>query len=114
MDNLQKLYQVLKETGLITSSYNDFARNMSDDSYKQKVFKTVTQGNTMPTLSCGMHPGLVHSTIGKVGSDFIANVGGAIHSHPGGTLAGAKAMRQALDDMPGPEFRQAVNKWGLQ
>jgi hypothetical protein len=42
MDNLQKLYQVLKETGLITSSYNDFARNMSDDSYKQKVFKTVS------------------------------------------------------------------------
>ena len=42
MDNLQKLYQVLKETGLITSSYADFARNMSDDSYKQKVFKTVS------------------------------------------------------------------------
>ena len=84
------------------------------ESEAKTAFKTVTQGNTMPTLSCGMHPGLVHSTIGKVGADFIANVGGAIHSHPGGTLAGAKAMRQALDDTPGPEFRQAVNKWGIQ
>ena len=39
---LQKLYQVLNETGLITSSYADFARSMSDDSYKQKVFKAVS------------------------------------------------------------------------
>ena len=32
------------------------------------------------------------------GSDFIANVGGAIHGHPDGTLSGAKAMRQAIDE----------------
>ena len=87
--------------------------NDSEQTIK-KAYETVIKGNTMPTLSCGMHPGLVHSTVQSVGIDFIANVGGAIHSHPGGTLAGAKAMRQAIDDVPGPEFKQAVNKWGVQ
>ena len=44
-----------------------------------------------------MHPGLVQANVRHFGNDFIANVGGAIHGHPMGTLAGAKAMRQAID-----------------
>ena len=88
----------------------------ADDSQEEikDIYSNVVEAGTMPALSCGMHPGLVHSTVQTVGIDFIANVGGAIHSHPGGTLAGAKAMRQAIDDEPGPEFVQATNKWGVQ
>ena len=67
----------------------------------------------MPALSCGMHPGLVQANARQFGNNFIANVGGAIHGHPGGTLAGAKAMRQAIDKTPGAEYDQAIAKWGL-
>lgn len=68
---------------------------------------------TIPALSCGMHPGLVNWVTAKVGVDYLANVGGAINGHPGGTLAGAKAMRQAIDGTNGPEYVEAVAKWGL-
>jgi ribulose-bisphosphate carboxylase large chain len=69
--------------------------------------------NVVPALSCGMHPGLVQANIKQFGNDFIANVGGAIHGHPMGTLAGAKAMRQAIDKTHGIEYEQAIAKWGF-
>jgi ribulose 1,5-bisphosphate carboxylase large subunit-like protein len=47
------------------------------------------------------------------GIDYLANVGGAVHGHPGGTVAGASAMRQAIDKTYGPEYDQAITKWGL-
>ena len=68
--------------------------------------------NVMPALSCGFHPGLTDFVSEKVGDDFMANVGGAIHGHPNGTLAGAKAMRQSLDKQYGVEYFQAISKWG--
>ena len=67
----------------------------------------------VPALSCGMHPGLVQANVAQFGTDFIANVGGAIHGHPGGTLAGALAMRQAIDGGHGTEYHEAIKKWGL-
>jgi ribulose 1,5-bisphosphate carboxylase large subunit-like protein len=70
--------------------------------------------NVLPALSCGMHPGIVNPTSEKFGTDFLANCGGAIHGHPGGTIAGALAMRQAIDKTPGPEFRTAIEKWGYK
>tara|TARA_B100000242_G_scaffold294269_1_gene275873 strand:+ start:2236 stop:3429 length:1194 start_codon:yes stop_codon:yes gene_type:complete len=69
--------------------------------------------NVCPALSCGMHPGLVNKNKQLFGSDFIANVGGAIHGHPDGTLSGAKAMRQAIDESFGIEYKKAIDKWGL-
>jgi len=75
----------------------------------------VLQANDiLPSLSCGMHPGLVEGIVRQVGTDFLANVGGAIHGHPGGTLAGAKAMRQAIDGTGGKEFDEAINLWGTK
>ena len=68
--------------------------------------------NVVPALSCGMHPGLVQANAKRFGNDFIANVGGAIHGHPSGTLAGAKAMRQAIDKNHEIEYEQAIAKWG--
>jgi ribulose 1,5-bisphosphate carboxylase large subunit-like protein len=42
----------------------------------------------------------------------MANVGGAIHGHPCGTICGAKAMRQSVDGNYGEEYQQAIEKWG--
>lgn len=71
--------------------------------------------NVMPALSCGFHPGLTDFVTNAVGQDYMANVGGAIHGHPMGTTAGAKAMRQSIDGKPyGLEYWKAVQKWGYE
>ncbi len=77
---------------------------------------------TVPSLSCGSHPGLVDSTRHHFGDNLMMNVGGAIHGHPGGTTAGAIAMRQAMDKplkenmftymQDKPELKAAIEKWG--
>ena len=66
----------------------------------------------MPALSCGMHPGLVDAINNRFGVDYLANVGGALHGHPGGSLGGAKAMRQSIDKNYEQEYEIAINKWG--
>lgn len=88
---------------------------LSDDEEELHTTLSVLRDrNVLPALSCGMHPGIVNTTAEKFGIDFLANCGGSIHGHPGGTLAGAKAMRQAIDKTPGPEFRVAIDKWGYE
>ena len=77
------------------------------------TLKKLHNRNVCPALSCGMHPGLVNKNKELFGPDFIANVGGAIHGHPGGTISGALAMRQAIDNNYGPEYHAAIDKWGL-
>ena len=52
---------------------------------------------TVPSLSCGSHPGLVDSTVKNFGKEVMMSLGGSLHGHPRGTIAGAKAMRQAFD-----------------
>lgn len=78
-----------------------------------KTIATLHRNNVCPALSCGMHPGLVNKIKELFGPDFIANVGGAIHGHPNGTLSGARAMRQAIDQDFGLEYEVAISKWGL-
>ena len=83
-----------------------------DEKDFEVVLDTLRTGRTMPALSCGMHPGLVKGITEKIGINWMANVGGAIHGHPDGTLAGVKAMRQAIDENYGPEYNKAIDKWG--
>jgi len=78
----------------------------------RNIMDILHKRNVLPALSCGMHPGIVNPTVDKFGIDFLANCGGAIHGHPGGTLAGALAMRQAIDKTPKEEFFAAIDKWG--
>lgn len=73
----------------------------------------LSDNGVMPALSCGMHPGLVNKIRSLVGDDWMANVGGALHGHPGGTAAGVRAMVQAIDKNYGPEYYQAVELWGI-
>ncbi len=51
----------------------------------------------LPIASGGLHPGLVPELVKILGKDVIINFGGGIHGHPDGTLAGARAARQAVE-----------------
>ena len=51
----------------------------------------------MPVASGGLHPRLVPDLMATFGKDFIIQAGGGIHGHRSGTMAGATAMRQAVD-----------------
>jgi ribulose-bisphosphate carboxylase large chain len=94
------------QTGMIGGYSND------DPAELEESIRILRDGNTTPVLSCGFHPGLVDRVTGLVGNDYMANVGGAIHGHPGGTRDGARAMRQAVDHTYGPEYDAAIAKWG--
>jgi ribulose-bisphosphate carboxylase large chain len=51
----------------------------------------------MPVASGGLHPSLIPALMDTFGRDFIIQAGGGIHGHPNGTIAGATAMRQAVE-----------------
>ena len=96
------------QAGMIGGYSND------DPDDLNRSLEILRSGNTLPALSCGMHPGLVNRITKIVGTDYLANVGGAIHGHPSGTTSGARAMRQAIDGTGGSEYLEAIAKWGLQ
>ncbi|MEM3550103.1 MAG: type III ribulose-bisphosphate carboxylase [Candidatus Bathyarchaeia archaeon] len=67
----------------------------------EENFKALTMDmdglkRVLPVASGGLHPGHVPSIIKFFGSDVLIQAGGGIHGHKNGTLAGAKAMRQAI------------------
>jgi ribulose-bisphosphate carboxylase large chain len=85
-----------------------------DDEELREALVTLWHYNIVPALSCGMHPGLVDFVNKSLDSvDWMANVGGAMHGHPQGTLAGGKAMIQAINgETDGKEYLAAIEKWG--
>ena len=87
-----------------------------DDQELIDALKVLWHYNIVPALSCGMHPGLVQYINSLLNSfDWMANVGGAMHGHPMGTLSGGLAMRQAIDgQFDNPEYLAAIDKWGTK
>lgn len=78
----------------------------------REILSIAKKYNITPALSCGMNAVVVNKITQKFGIDYMANVGGAIHGHPGGSKAGALAMRQAIDqDFEHDEYKQAFEKW---
>lgn len=76
----------------------------------------------MPVASGGLQPGHIPELLEIFGHDCILQFGGGIHGHPGGTAAGARAVRQALDATLGgvplaaaarsaPELDMALKTW---
>lgn len=72
----------------------------------------------------GVMPNCVHAIYNDLGPDSIMGCGGAIHGHPMGPVAGAKAMRQVIDAAVAgipiteaakehPELQAALDAWGL-
>jgi ribulose 1,5-bisphosphate carboxylase large subunit-like protein len=85
----------------------------SEENDVLEILKMMNSNNSVPTLSCGMHPGLVEYITKKTGNDYLANCGGALHGHPMGTSAGVKAMKQAIEGLiEKDEYKVAVEKWG--
>ena len=77
----------------------------------------------VPVSSGGLHPGLVPYVMKMLGKDIVVQAGGGIDGHPNGVMAGAKAMRAAIDaSMHGeslaeyarksPELKAAIAYWG--
>ena len=57
-------------------------------------------GEIKPVLavsSGGLHPGHIPFLMKHMGNDIVMQFGGGIHGHPGGTIKGAIAARQAVD-----------------
>jgi len=80
--------------------------------------------SSFPGPGGGMYPGLVPTLMEEMGNDIVIMAGGGIHGHPQGTIAGAKAFRQAIDAvMQGiplseaakdkPELKTAIEVWGI-
>ena len=87
-----------------------------DDKELKDALEVLWKYNVVPALSCGMHPGLVKYINNYLNSvDWMANVGGAMHGHPMGTLSGGKAMRHAIDGITdSEEYKVAIAKWGTK
>jgi ribulose 1,5-bisphosphate carboxylase large subunit-like protein len=85
-----------------------------DEEELRDALKVLWHYNIVPALSCGMHPGLVQFINQSLESnDWLANVGGALHGHPMGTLAGGLAMKQAINNETDKlEYKTAIEKWG--
>lgn len=94
--------------GMIGGYMNQDEEELSD------ALKVLWNYNIVPALSCGMHPGLIQFINESLQSvDWMANVGGAMHGHPMGTLSGGLAMIQAInEDFNNPEYKLAIEKWG--
>jgi 2,3-diketo-5-methylthiopentyl-1-phosphate enolase len=77
-----------------------------------------------PMPGGGVMPNCVHAIYRDLGPDSIMGCGGAIHGHPMGPVAGARAMRQVIDAAVAgipmveaaqehPELKAALDAWGL-
>lgn len=78
---------------------------------------------TLPGPGGGVHAGIVPELIDEFGFDFLVAAGGAVHAHPMGGTAGAKALLQAIDAVMNgidlieyaeqhKELKVAIDKWG--
>lgn len=71
---------------------------LSDDpNYLQNVMNMLSSHNVLPALSCGMTADLIPKVTAKFGVDYLANVGGACHTHPEGIRAAVQELRKAID-----------------
>jgi len=77
----------------------------------------------VPVASGGLHPGHVWKVYETYGKDAFYLFGGGCHGHPGGSYAGAKAVRAAVDAAAAgmsaqeaakgsKELQQALELWG--
>ena len=76
----------------------------------------------LPVASGGLSPLHIPELIRLLGKDMVFQFGGGCHGHPDGTLAGAKAIRQAVEaslngislkdySSKNLELRRALDKW---
>ena len=76
---------------------------------------------TWPIAGGAIKQGHIPKLFEDLGTDFVIGAGGAIHAHPMGPAAGAKAFRQAINLMMGcgkleqdqmdAELKAAIELW---
>ena len=69
----------------------------NDENELRTTLKILRDRNVVPALSCGMNAELIKPINEKFGTDYMANVGGAIHGDSDGTTAGALKIRKAIE-----------------
>lgn len=111
-----------------TREVEHIGEEISGDFMKQEDKEHVlSQGwrgikSVFPVCSGGLHPGVVGDLMKYMGKDIIIQAGGGVHGHPDGTIAGARAMRQAINAALAKqtvrqyasthiELRRALEKW---
>lgn len=95
---------------------DDVVSTLSQSWYSIKPVFAVASG--------GLHPGSIPLLMQRMGKNIIMQFGGGVHAHKFGTIAGARAVRQALDaamkNIPLEKYAEryrelgyAVKKWGV-
>ena len=88
---------------------------------------TAPLGHIKPVFAMpggGTTQGHIEDVINKFGKDVMIAAGGAVHGHPMGAIAGAKAFRQGIDavmagktlreaEKDNPELKAALDAWGV-
>ncbi len=111
---------------LLSSPYGKFP-NLMDTIFNMALTITSPLKHikpTFPAISGGTMQGHVEEIINQFGDDVVIAAGGAIHGHPMGAKAGAKAFRQAIDAVKSgigleeagrrhQELGMALDAWGI-
>jgi ribulose-bisphosphate carboxylase large chain len=96
----QVLCQLAAYCGVDTIHSGMWGGYLSDTEEElNSTFNVLHKYNVVPALSCGMTASLIKPIAEKFGVDWMANVGGAIHSDENGTTAGALKIRNAIDNL---------------
>lgn len=126
MPVLAKMTRMVGGTNLHTGTYSGkMERNVEEINRSRDILQKPWAGfkPMFPAVSGGLYPQLVKANLDGYGIDCILQAGGGIHGHPGGTVAGAKAMFQAVDAWKNgvsiqdyakdhAELAAALDKWG--
>lgn len=102
------------ETEIESQFTKQTEKNLSQEWYNVKPVFGVASG--------GVYPEMIPAIIKLMGNDVVIQAGGGVHGHPQGSIAGAKAMRQAVDAslkkiplqkyaQTHEELKQALEKW---
>jgi ribulose-bisphosphate carboxylase large chain len=95
-----------------------------DLEYKRALTEDIGKKAALAVASGGLHPGMVEKLLSISGKDIVVQMGGGIHGHPGGTVKGAMAARQAVEAFVSgtsladyakehKELKEALDKWGI-
>jgi 2,3-diketo-5-methylthiopentyl-1-phosphate enolase len=88
---------------MVRDKYLNVWRNLTFPFYQLKP--------VFPMPGGGVTPSMVPQIMNDLGNEVVVGVGGAIHGHPQGPRAGARAFRQAIDaTMQGISLTEAAKK----
>ncbi len=97
---ISKLVRMTGGTNLHTGSYmGKMAGETRENDLSRDALREEWHGlkRVFPVASGGIYPAKVHGNLDGYGIDCIVQAGGGVHGHPDGTVAGARAMVQAVE-----------------